>query len=94
MDENESDEEGSNVSLDDDLALEVQDSSSSSKFKHQYPDDPVFVHDEGSEKEDDMAYFASICITNTKPALVRNVFAMLLNFACCKVFESIKSNVS
>ena len=79
----ESDSEGSNISLDDDLALEMQESLSSSKFKHQYPDDPVFVHDEAMEREDDMAYFASICTLNSKPAFVKNVFAMLLNFACC-----------
>jgi hypothetical protein len=83
MDVNESDSEGSNHSLDEDLALEVLASSSSSKFQHQYP-----------EKDDDMAYFASICTSNSKPAHVKNVFAMLLDFACCKVFESIKSNVS
>jgi hypothetical protein len=94
MDEMESDSERSNVSLDEDFSLEAQGTVSSSKFKHQYPDDPVFVHDEDLEKEDDMAYFASICTLNTKPALVKNVFAMLLNFACCKVFESIKSNVA
>jgi len=94
MDANESESEGSQHSLDEDLALETLASSSSSKFKHQYPDDPVFVHDEDCEKDDDMAYFASICTSNSKPALVKNVFAMLLNFACCKVFESIKSNVS
>jgi hypothetical protein len=55
MDANESESEGSQHSLDEDLALEVLASSSSSKFKHQYPDDPVFVHDEDCEKDDDIS---------------------------------------
>jgi hypothetical protein len=74
MDANESESEGSQHSLDEDLAIKELASSSSSQFKHQYPYDPVFVHDEDCEKDDDMAYFASIGTSNSKPALVKIVF--------------------
>ena len=85
MDGMESDSEGSNIYLEGDLVLEMQESSSSSWFKHQYPDDPVFVLDEALKREDDMAFFASICTLNTKPALVKNVLqCFLISHAAAK----------
>ena len=46
------------------------------------------------EKEDDMEIFAQIIPINSRPANVKSVMQMLMNFACCKVFEGIKLNVS
>ena len=92
-----SDDDVSRTSLDESFQLEVQEPphvESSRSYKHLYPDVPVFQHDELAESEDDMKIFASIVSANSKPANVRSVYLMLMNFACCKVFDSIKATVS
>lgn len=55
----ESDDEGSNVSLDNALAMEGAGTSSSpthQSFKHLYPENPQFVHDEDVESGDDIKF--------------------------------------
>jgi predicted metal-binding transcription factor (methanogenesis marker protein 9) len=98
MFEEESDQEGSVVSLDGSLSLEgsatAATHSSLHKYKHLYPEICVFEHNELMEQEDDMEIFAHIIPINSKPANVKSVMQMLMNFACCKVFEGIKLNVA